>query len=103
MSRGKFVCGFIMGVMAGVAAKIIYDNKEEVTEILKDKAKCAKEELTNLVDYASEKVSDIGDEIGKKATEYADYAKEQLKEIKDNLNDDDVYTFPANNANDASE
>jgi gas vesicle protein len=89
-----------MGVMAGVAAKIIYDNKEEVTEILKDKAKCAKEELTNLVDYASDKVSDIGEEIGKKASEYADYAKEQLQEIKENLKDDDVYTFPANSTDD---
>jgi len=102
MSSGKFVCGFIMGAIAGVAAKIIYDNKEEVAQILREKAQYAKEEITNLVDYASDKVSDIGEEISKKATEYADYAKEQLQEIKDTLKED-VYTFPANNATDVSE
>lgn len=102
MARGKFVFGFIMGALAGVAAKIIYDNKDEVCEILSEKAKLAKEELTNLVDFASDKVSDIGQEIGKKAAEYADYAKEQLQEIKDNLKDD-VYTFPTNDTNDIGE
>ena len=93
MARGKFVFGFLMGAIAGVAAKIIYDNKDEVTEIIKETAENAKEGITNFVDYASDKISDLGDEVSKKASEYTEYAKEQLQELKDTLNDD-TYTFP---------
>ncbi|MFA0815676.1 MAG: YtxH domain-containing protein [Anaerofustis sp.] len=93
MARGKFVFGFLMGAIAGVAAKIIYDNKDEVTEILKQKAEDAREGITNFVDYASDRISDFGEEVGKKATEYSEYAKEQLQELKETLNDE-TYTFP---------
>ena len=93
MARGKFVFGFLLGAIAGVAAKIIYDNKDEVTEILKDQAENAKEGITNFVDFAADKISDFGEEISKKATEYSEYAKEQLNELKDTLNDES-YTFP---------
>ena len=93
MARGKFVFGFFMGAIAGVAAKIIYDNKDEVSEILKTQAENAKEGITNFVDYASDKISDLGEEVSKRATEYTEYAKEQLHELKETLNDE-AYTFP---------
>ncbi len=40
-----------------------------------------------------DRISDFGEEVGKKATEYSEYAKEQLQELKETLNDE-TYTFP---------
>ncbi len=85
MSKGKFITGFGLGIAAGLAAKYLLENKDEVILVAKEKASAARNEFGNFLDYASDKVNDIGDEVSKKAGEYADYAKEQFQGIKESL------------------
>lgn len=87
MAKGRFFFGFILGAAAAVAAKYVYENKEEVQELLKEKSQVAFEEAIDFVDFASDKINTISEEVGKKAADYADYAKGQLEEIKETLNE----------------
>ncbi len=85
MSKGNFVTGFLLGIAAGVAAKYISDNKEEVTAAAKEKIDGVMLGVGDFVDYASDKFGTISNEVSKKANEYADKAKEQFQEIKETL------------------
>jgi hypothetical protein len=42
MANNKFMFGFVMGALAAVAAKKLYDNREEVCEVLKEKTQAQK-------------------------------------------------------------
>ncbi|MDR2519579.1 MAG: hypothetical protein LBC69_00745 [Eubacteriaceae bacterium] len=85
MSREKFAFGFFMGVLAGVAAKILYDNREEVYVVIGDKAKEASENINDFVGYAQDRVQEVSESVAKKANDYIGLAKEQINEIKANL------------------
>ena len=45
MSSGKFLAGLTIGVIAGIAAKYVYDNKEEIMDIALDNYYIAKDEI----------------------------------------------------------
>lgn len=83
MSKGKFGWGFAIGVLAGVAAKYLYDNQETVAEAVDKKVSCAREEINDFVDFASNKVSQINKNVSSNASKYADMAKDQLQEFKE--------------------
>lgn len=85
MSKGAFFIGLALGVVAGVAGKIAYDNRELVIEVALDSARTAKEGITNLAQYASEKVEDITSEISRKASEFADQTDEQFEELEESI------------------
>ncbi len=83
MSKGKFGWGFAIGILAGVAAKYLYDNQETVAEVVGEKAECVREEFNDFVDYASKKASQINKKVSESASKYADAAKDQLQEFKE--------------------
>jgi predicted translin family RNA/ssDNA-binding protein len=83
MSKGKFGWGFAIGVLAGLAAKYLYDNQEAVAEVVGEKAGCVREEFNDFVDYASKKVSQINKNVSETASKYTDAAKDQLQEFKE--------------------
>ena len=87
MSKGRFIAGLGLGLAAGFAAKYLYDNKEEVVNITKEKATEIKNSVNDFVDYASEKVADISEKVEEKATEYVDYAKKQFEDVKESFDD----------------
>lgn len=88
MSKGNFLLGLVVGIAAGAAAKYLYDNKEEAYVLVTDKAKVAKEEISDFVEYASERIQNIGQEVSKKAGKYVEQAKEQFNEFKTEIKDD---------------
>ena len=66
-NKGKFITGFGLGIAAGIAAKLIYDNKDNLSELCTG----ARDEVNSFVDHASEK-----------AGEYTKYATEQFSDLK---------------------
>jgi len=85
MSRERFVSGFFLGVLAGVAAKLLYDNREEVYVVINDKASQARDDINDFVGYASDRVQNVSESVGKKANDYIGLARDQINEIKANL------------------
>lgn len=78
MAKGRFTFGFLIGAMAGLAAKVVYDNREEVYVLVSDKAKEAGEGISDFVGYASERIQSVSEGVQKKATEI-------ISEIKSNI------------------
>ncbi|MCL1914264.1 MAG: hypothetical protein FWG10_10415 [Eubacteriaceae bacterium] len=85
MKKGRFLLGFAFGAAAGAAAKLLYENREEVYILVTDTAKIAKDEINDFVGYASERFSDVGEDVAKKASKYIDIAKEQIHDLKENI------------------
>jgi len=88
MKRGRFLLGFAFGAAAGAAAKLLYENREEVYILVTDTAKIAKDEINDFVGYASERFSDVSEDVAKKASEYIDIAKEQIHDLKESIKAD---------------
>ena len=80
--NGKFFLGFVIGAAAGLAAKLLYDNKEEVYVFVGDKAKVAKEEISDFVEYASDRMQVVGEGVEKKTSEIFGIAKEKISGLK---------------------
>ena len=80
--KGKFLLGFLVGAAAGVAAKLLYDNKEEVYVFVGDKAKVAKEEISDFVEYASDRIQVVGEGVEKKTNEFIGIAKDKISGLK---------------------
>ena len=80
--KGKFLLGFLVGAAAGVAAKLLYDNKEEVYVFVGDKAKVAKEEISDFVEYASDRIQVAGEGVEKKTNEIIGIVKDKISELK---------------------
>ncbi len=86
--KGNFGAGLILGIAAGVAAKYLVDNKENVKEVVSQTTVKFKDGVTDFADYAGEKLTSVGEEVTKAANEYIDYAKGQFNEIKNTLTSD---------------
>lgn len=80
--KTSFVLGVGVGVLAAVAAKIAYDNKEEIMEAAEGGYSLAKDELNSFVDYSMEKLEGLSTKIVEKAEEYKGFASEQLDQFK---------------------
>jgi gas vesicle protein len=85
MNQRRFAYGFLIGIAAGVTAKILYDNRKEVYVVITDKAKEAKEDINDFVEYASDRVQNAKEEVSKKASDYIEMAKEQINDMKASL------------------
>ncbi len=96
MSKGSFLFGLGLGIAAGIAAKVVYDNKEEIMDYALDAYYIAKDEVNTFVDHAMEKAGELGEGFTNKANEYKEYTASQLEELKSMINEakeeDDIIT-----------
>ena len=90
MANGKFLGGVIVGIAAGVAAKFVYDNKEEIVDIAVDNYYAAKDQAVTIVEHSKEK-----------AASAKEYAMDQYNDLKGMIfadeedDDDDVFVEEA--------
>lgn len=97
MANGKFLAGLTVGILAGVAAKYAYDNKDELVDIALDNYYTAKDEIATFAQHTKDKVNavvmsedgqtTIFDTAKDKFNEMKSYANEQVSEIKDMVNE----------------
>ena len=85
-NNGSFLGGLVVGILAGIGAKVVMDNKEEIIEFAIEKVGEAKQEIAEFVDYAQMKMElakmEIEDEF--------DELKEELEELYEDLSEDDT-------------
>ncbi len=87
MSDSKFISGVIIGAIAGIAGKIVYDNREEVLDYVIDSYYIAKDEVCTFAQHCSEKAKEVKDEIDEIKEEYSEFAKDQLDDMKDMIDE----------------
>ena len=87
MGNGKFIAGLFVGAAIGVAGKILYDNREEVLETLIEQSEIARYELANMVEYASERVSQFSDKSACTCDDCMDEVAEEVAEIAEDVKD----------------
>ena len=81
MSNGKFLAGLTIGVIAGIAAKYAYDNKEELMDIALDNYYIAKDELSTFAQHSLEKAENLSKQAKEGADFVFDAAKEKIEDI----------------------
>lgn len=82
MSNGKFLAGLTIGVIAGIAAKYAYDNKEELMDIALDNYYIAKDELATFAQHSLEKAENLSKQAKEGADFVFDAAKGKIVEAK---------------------
>jgi len=83
MSNGKFLAGLTIGILAGIAAKYAYDNKEELMDIALDNYYIAKDELATFAQHSLEKAEQISRQAKEGADFVFDTAKNKFEAVKD--------------------
>ena len=74
MANEKFLGGVVVGIVAGIAAKFVYDNKEEIADIAVDNYYSAKDQAVTIVEHSKDK-----------AASAKEYAKDQVGGIKERI------------------
>lgn len=83
MSDSKFISGVIVGAIAGIAGKIVYDNKEEVLDYLVDSYYIAKDEMCTFAQHCTQKAREAKEEIDEIKEEFSEFAEEQFNEMEE--------------------
>lgn len=93
MAKDKFVLGLGLGILAGIAGKIIYDNRDDIAAMIQEKSAAAADDLSTFANYAGEKVEaytkvvkntaqDLSEKTMKKAKEVKHKAQKQYEDLK---------------------
>ena len=83
MSSGKFLAGLTIGVIAGIAAKYVYDNKEEIMDIALDNYYIAKDEICTFAQHSLEKAEKLSKQAKESAELAIDAAKDKIDAVSD--------------------
>ena len=83
MSDSKFVSGVIIGAIAGIAGKIVYDNKEEVLDYVVDSYYIAKDEICTFAHHLTQRAKQAKEEIDEIKEEFNEFANEQFDEMEE--------------------
>ena len=85
-NNSSFWGGLALGILAGIGAKVVMDNKEEILEFAVNAVDNAKNEIAEFVDYAQMKMElakmEIEDEF--------DELREDLEDMYEDLTQDDT-------------
>ncbi len=94
MKKCSFINGLIAGVIAGAAAKVIIDNKEEIIEFAIGAVQNVKNEVNDFVDYAQVRMMMAKEDIEMEFDEIREDLndlKEEFEILDDLSNDEDGY------------